>query len=221
MYKYENFSQANEESISNVMSVRSYNIVIGLVLLWGFAINVIMCTFFQDTFLKWNPVAVIVVYFVSALAGIGINKVSKNPFISFIGYSLIVLPVGVVLSIGLKDYDSVSILNAMVITTLVTVVMIVIACVIPNVFLSMGKLLFVSLIIVIIGELILLLFGIITPTLLDFVIAMIFCGYIGYDWSVAQSKLRTLDNAVDSVVDLYLDIINLFVRILAILGKKD
>jgi len=211
MYKYENFSQANEESINNVMSVRSYNLVIGLVLLWGFAINVIMCTFFQDTFLKWNPVAVIVVYFVSALAGIGINKVSKNPFISFIGYSLIVLPVGVVLSIGLKDYDSVSILNAMVITTLVTVVMIVIACVIPNVFLSMGKLLFVSLIIVIIGELILLLF----------VIAMIFCGYIGYDWSVAQSKLRTLDNAVDSVVDLYLDIINLFVRILAILGKKD
>ena len=34
------------------------------------------------------------------------------------------------------------------------------------------------------------------------------------DWAKAQEKPKTLDNAVDSAVDLYLDIINLFVRLL-------
>lgn len=222
MYEYESsYISKKERYAEKVMSVRAYNIVIGLTLLWGFAMNAIMCIFFQDTFLSWNPIAVIIGYFVLALSGIAINKVSSNPYVSFIGYSLIVLPVGVVLSIGLKDYKNVSILHAMVITTIVTVAMILIACIIPDIFLFMGKVLFVSLTIVIVCELILLMFGIITPTLIDFVVAIIFCGYIGYDWSLAQTKSRTLDNAVDSVVSLYLDIINLFVRILEILGKKD
>ena len=48
--------------------------------------------------------------------------------------------------------------------------------------------------------------------------SIIILGYIGYDWAKAQEKRKTLDNAVDSAVDLYLDVINLFVRLL---GSKD
>ena len=60
--------------------------------------------------------------------------------------------------------------------------------------------------------------GIVTPQWWDWLVALLFCGYIGYDWAKAQEKRKTLDNAVDSAVDLYLDIINLFVRLL---GSKD
>ena len=49
--------------------------------------------------------------------------------------------------------------------------------------------------------------------------AGIFTLYIGYDWYKAQAYPKTLDNAVDSALDLYLDIINLFLKILRILAK--
>ena len=51
---------------------------------------------------------------------------------------------------------------------------------------------------------------------LDWAVAVIFCGYIGYDWGRANSIPRTFDNAVDSAAALYMDIVNLFVRILRI-----
>ena len=50
--------------------------------------------------------------------------------------------------------------------------------------------------------------------------AYIFSLYIGFDWSRAQVMSKTLDNAVDAAVQIYLDIINLFIRLLKIMGKK-
>ena len=46
------------------LSSKTYNTIIGLILLWGFAVNAIMCTFFQDVFSSWNPTAVLIGYFV-------------------------------------------------------------------------------------------------------------------------------------------------------------
>jgi FtsH-binding integral membrane protein len=46
-------------------------------------------------------------------------------------------------------------------------------------------------------------------------VAALFCGYIAYDWAKAQEESPTADNAVDACVGLYLDIINLFLRILS------
>jgi FtsH-binding integral membrane protein len=57
--------------------------------------------------------------------------------------------------------------------------------------------------------------------IMDWIIAAIFCGYIGYDWGKASALPKTVDNAVDSAAALYMDIINLFLRILSIMGKKD
>ena len=47
----------------------------------------------------------------------------------------------------------------------------------------------------------------------------IFFLYIGYDWHKAQSYSKIVDNAIDSAIDLYLDLINLFVRILDLLDN--
>lgn len=202
------------------LSIRAYNVTIGLVLLWGFAINVLMCKFCTDVFMSWNFTVVVIGYFIVAIAGIMMSTLSSSPFISFIGYNLVVLPVGVILSIALTEYDQISIMNALVTTSIVTIIMIVLASIIPNVFLSMGKVLFACLTGVIICEVIFMLIGFYTPSLWDFGVALIFCGYIGYDWAEAQTKAYTLDNAVDSVVGLYLDIINLFLRILSSSSKS-
>lgn len=208
------------ENKSTEMSLRAYNITIGAVLLWGFGINILMCKFCTNIFMQWNFTVVLIGYFVLAIIGILMSTHSDNPVISFIGYNLVVLPVGVVLSIALTGYDQVSIMNALVTTTIVTIIMIVLASLVPKIFLSMGKVLFIALLVVIICEVVFLFVGIITPTLWDVVVAIIFCGYIGYDWAKAQQKPKTLDNAIDSVVGLYLDIINLFLRILSSSSKS-
>lgn len=197
---------------------KQYNIIIGLILLWGFAVNAIMCVFFQDVFLTWNTTTVLIGYFVAAIIGICMSTFSDNPIVSFMGYNLVVLPIGVVLSISVKDYYVSSIVQAFILTTLITVLMIIISTIKPEIFESLGSTLFICLSGVIVLELIMMIIGVSTPQWWDWVVALLFCGYIGYDWSKAQERDRTLDNAVDSAVDLYLDIINLFVRLL---GSKD
>lgn len=200
---------------SNELSIRAYNIAIGLILLWGFVINIIMCACCTEIFMQWNPVAIIIGYFVIAIAGIFLSESSRNAFVSFIGYNMVVVPVGVVLSIFLTDYDQISVMNALITTVAITLLMILLGSIFPQIFLSMGRVLFVCLTGVVICELIFLLIGFSTPSIWDWIVALIFCGYIGYDWAEAQTKPRTLDNAVDSVVALYLDIVNLFIRLLS------
>lgn len=200
------------------LSNKQYNIVIGLILLWGFAVNAIMCAFFPYVFATWNPTTVLIGYFVVAIAGICMSEFSDNPIMSFIGYNLVVLPVGVVLSISLQDYLMSTIVETFILTTLITLLMIVISSIKPEIFESLGTTLFICLSGVIVIELIMMFAGFGTPQWWDWLVALLFCGYIGYDWSKAQQERKTLDNAVDSAVGLYLDIINLFIRLL---GSSD
>lgn len=174
-----------------------------------------MCTCFQDVFLTWNPTIVLIGYFIIAVCGICMSVFSDNPIISFVGYNLVAIPVGVVLSITLEDYYINSIIYAFVMTTCITVLLIIIASIKPEIFESLGCILGVCLTAVIIIEVIMMFILTSTPKIWDIIVALLFCGYIGYDWTKAQSKDRTVDNAVDTAVDLYLDIINLFLRILS------
>ena len=57
--------------------------------------------------------------------------------------------------------------------------------------------------------------------IMDYVIVIIFCGYIGFDWAKAQIYPKTLDNAIDSAADIYVDVVNIFIRLLIIFGKRD
>lgn len=196
------------------LSNKQYNIVIGLILLWGFAVNAIMCVFFPHVFATWNPATVLIGYFVAAIAGICMSKFSDNPILSFLGYNLTVLPIGVVLSISLQDYLMSTIAETFILTTFITLLMIVISSIKPEIFESLGTTLFICLSGTIIIELIMMIAGFGTPRWWDWLIALLFCGYIGYDWSKAQQKQKTLNNAIDSATDLYLDIVNLFVRLL-------
>lgn len=68
-------------------------------------------------------------------------------------------------------------------------------------------------------ELVCLLFHI-RQTITSWVAAGVFSLYIGYDFQRAQAYPKTADNAVDCALDIYLDIINLFLRILRILGSR-
>ena len=202
------------------LSRRAYNLAIGAILLYGFAVNYFMCKYLTSVFLGLNEWVVIIGYFVLAFIGIYISAKSDNAFISFIGYNLVVVPVGVLLSILLENYENGAIINAILVTGSVTLIMMVLSCIFPAFFLSLGRTLFVALLCVIIAEVIFIFIGIVTPGVWDMVVAGIFALYIGYDWAKAQQEWRSLDTAVDTCVGLYLDIINLFIRILGSSSKS-
>ena len=90
----------------------------------------------------------------------------------------------------------------------------------PEFFRKISGALTIALLLVIVVELVeIFVFGI-HHGVLDWIVVLIFCGYIGYDWGRANQIPKTLDNAIDSAAALYMDIINLFLRILRILGRK-
>ena len=69
--------------------------------------------------------------------------------------------------------------------------------------------------------LVVMLFMGVSQTWIDFVVIVVFCGFIGYDFHKAMYDEPTLVNAVYNASELFLDIINVFVRVLSILGNRD
>lgn len=205
---------------SGELSISAYNSLIGIILLYGFGINVILVTCCAKYFANINPWVLLIGYLVLCISGIVISRKSDNPVISFIGYNMVVVPIGIVLSICLQGQSSVSILYALATTAGVVAIMLIASTVYPKVFLSLGRILGLVLLAVIIVELVLALTGVATPTFWDILVGILFCGYIGFDWAKAQSEYRTADAAVDACVHLYLDIINLFLRILSLYSRR-
>ena len=208
------FSTRKEErlnsGVGDQISVRRYNAVMLLTLLWGFLVNTVMVYYFAIPIMRLlsgvGPLWIFIGYFVLAIAGIAISARSANPWISFLGYNLLVLPIGVLLCLILPGIPVAIVTKALLLTGIVTATMTLLGLVAPNVFLGMGRTLFIALIVGILA---------------DWLFVVLFSGYIGYDVAKSQIYPKTVDNAVDCALDIYLDIINIFIRLLALLSRKE
>jgi len=119
-----------------------------------------------------------------------------------------------------SQYEPTLVLEAIQITAMVTVVMMILGSAFPKFFQSIYRGLFLALLAVIIIELFQIFILKRHSDWIDWAVVLIFCGYIGYDWGRANRIPKTIDNAIDSAAAIYMDIINLFVRILRILGRR-
>lgn len=207
---------------ANILSARAYNMTLGGVVFYGIFLNYLMCLIFGDMLEGINPFIFLIGYFVSCIVGIMMSTKSSNPAISFLGYNLVVIPIGMMLSSVVTAYglDSAIVRDAFLYTLLITGCMIALSVVQPQLFASLGKVLFISLLGLFIAELIILLLGV-DQIITSWIGAGLFSVYIGYDFYRSQQFEKTLDNAIDCALDIYLDIINLFLDILRILSKKD
>lgn len=204
--------------LADTLTGRQYNLLIGLCLGYGFFVNIIIILFCGDFFMRISPMALLIGYIVCCLAGIFLT-VSKSPVVSFIGYSLVVVPIGAVLSVCLPAYYAMDILMAIIATGLVVVAMTGLSAAYPAVFAKMGRTLFIALLAGLLAELAaVFLFGY-TGDIFNWFFVVLFSLYIGYDWCKAQMYPKTPDNAIDSACDLYLDIIVLFLRLLQLFSR--
>ena len=134
--------------------------------------------------------------------------------------AVIAIPIGLLLSVTLPMYAFETIVVAFGATAAIVTIMIALATAFPRFFLGLGRTLCITLLVTIIVEVVAMLLGFAVGWI-DFIVVGIFTLYVGFDWSRAQAFPKTIDNAVDSAIDIYLDVINLFIRILSILGNRD
>ncbi len=223
------FSARKEErlnsGVGDQISARRYNAVMLLTLLWGFLVNTVMVYYFAIPIMRLlsgvGPLWIFIGYFVLAIAGIAISARSANPWISFLGYNLLVLPIGVLFCLILPGIPVAIVTKALLLTGIVTATMTLLGLVAPNVFLGMGRTLFIALIVGILAELVATFLFHYSGTAFDWLFVVLFSGYIGYDVAKSQIYPKTVDNAVDCALDIYLDIINIFIRLLALLSRKE
>jgi len=206
---------------SELLSPAAYNAAIGVVLLWGFVVNFYMVENIRpEAILQFGFWPFILGFMACCFAGVMIFSRSENPAISFLGYNLVVLPFGLVVNTVVANYDPAIVLEAIRITAGVTVIMMCLGSLYPAFFEKIAGALTMALIAVIIVEVVGYAFFDFHHGVMDWIVAAIFCGYIGYDWGRANRIPKTLDNAVDSAAAIYMDVINLFLRILRILGRN-
>ena len=83
-------------------------------------------------------------YLLISIIGIVMLTRYKAVLVKFVGYNMIVIPCGITLSTIISDYAGRSdlVLQALIITTMITFCMITLSCIFPKFFVGIGKMLF-------------------------------------------------------------------------------
>lgn len=205
-------------TVGKEITERKYYNLIGLNLAYGLIANMLLVAMFGDVARHMNMLVFILIYFLSCFGGTMLMAGSNNTVTSFIGYNMIVIPVGLLLAVALPSYNLNDIAFAFGEALAVTTIMIIISNTKPNVFRKMGSALVTALLAFIVVECILLLFGF-DFILMDFIAVGIFTLLVGYDWAMAQEYYKSSVTAILVASSLYLDIVNLFLRLLNIKSK--
>ena len=216
-------SYMTHQPLAQELSESKYNLLIGATLTWGFGLNYLMMTLLGPAVLNImygaGTLPFLLAYF--ALVMIGNSMVrSYDPVRCFIGYNLIAVPVGIVAVSATMFYDPTIVVRAVLCTAIVTLSMMIAASLFPHLFRRYAPALGFALLAVVIVELAAALFFRADVTILDWVVVGILSMYIGYDWVRANSVQRTAANAIAAASALYMDIINIFLRLLRILARS-
>ena len=124
---------------------RTYNLTIGLTLLWGVLINIVMATFFTYQILSLNYILVIVLYFAGTLGCSYLVHRSDSPAVSFAGFTGMAISMGLLLTFYVTAFSGNSVAYAFIATGLVTVIMVILSMLYPAFFQNLGRTLIISL----------------------------------------------------------------------------
>lgn len=212
------------------MSRRLYLLLVCFWTAAGIAFSAYVSTFSANWDLSgwniWGLLGFFLLCFLGALGGTVISTMSDNPKISLLGYAIVTGLFGLMLGPILSLYETSSILKVLVITGAVVVVLGAIGALIPDNLAPWGLWLFGGLLLVIGAQIIVPILGSFglpvqgAMTWVDWIALVIFGGLVIFDLNRAVRLPYTHDNAIDSAVAIYLDFINIFIRLLSLMGAK-
>lgn len=204
----------------------SKNLYVFFIAVWttlGIVASAIAAYYTQTWELTW-------VFFIGVLLvgilGVVIALWSKNPLISLFGYMLVAIPFGMMLGPVVALYTIASVFNILIVTASVVVVFGFVGAILPDSLENWRGWLFGALVMLLIGYFVVpfaSFFGLPVDralSWLDWIGVVVFCFYVIYDINRALRIPYTLDNSVDVALSIYLDFINIFIRLLSRRGRK-
>lgn len=208
---------------SDTMSKNLFAFMVAAWTALGIAVSAVGAYFTQTWELNlWFLLGVLVV----GIAGVIIALMSENPLLSLLGYMMVAVPFGLMLGPVVAMYTVASVVRVFFVTTGVVAVLGVVGAVIPDNLEGWGSWLLGALTMLLIGYFVVpiaSMFGLPIDralTWMDWIGVLVFSGYVIYDWNRAMRVPFTMDNAIDCALAVYLDFVNLFIRLLQLTGTK-
>lgn len=164
--------------------------------------------------------------FMVSIFGIFLALGSDVPILSLLGYAMVAGPFGVILGPVVALYTKASLVKVLGTTFLLSVGLGGIGVIYPKSLGHWSGYLLGALWLLILAQFATLFLGAFglpvegATTLFDWIGIILFGGYTIYDMNRAMQVERTVDNSIDIALAVYLDFINLFVRLLELMGKK-
>lgn len=215
-----------EEHAARPISPRLYNLIIAGLIFLGFCVmsmgvNIVS----TPAFLMWMSHNVLL-YMLGSIAGtiagiVLMSSAVKRQSVarSLVGFALFICTFGLMLSMVLMNYSLPTINTAFLATAGITAVFGALGLAFPQVFQRIAGVLSISLLALIVVQFVMMFLGV-DQTWLDIAVIVVFCGFIGYDMYVATTVAPTVPNAVFMACNLFLDIVNVFIRLLNIVSDN-
>lgn len=210
------------------ISRRAYNaltygmVTVSFIITWGMY-RFVNDGGIQNLFGGLNPIIMLIVYLVGSIGGIILMSVGKSKQavpISLVGYGIFTLTFGGTLALLLTRYNVGTIYYAFAITACISGIFLILGVMFPQFFAAIGRVLVGALLAVIVVELIATIFLHADQTIFDYIVVILFCGFLGYDsYRMAQDS-PTVPNAIFYASDIYIDIVNILIRVLDIMDRK-
>lgn len=209
-------------SDGTALSESAYNLVVGITLTAGLALTAVLTNVLAPvlTNLNVHPGILIVAWLLLVIgASFTISK-TNNPVVGGAGFLVLSAAMGGLLAYALQAYNIKDIQTAVLVTGAVTGTMMLLSTMFPAFFRKLGPVLFIALLADIAVAFVAIFIFHVHLGILSWAGIVIFSLYIGYDWAKAQKYPKTVNNAINSAADVYVDIINLFLLILDVLDNK-
>lgn len=207
----------------STLGYHSFALLISLFLVWTLGVTVFGA---QIGYSMGANFWISLFAFIAMIAATGMFMASKSPIVSFIGVTITGFLLGIFVGPVLAYYNVSTIIYALQTTVAITVVMSIFGILFPRFVQKIGGLLLVGLLVITVsywGQFFFSLFGVNSTILFavtDMLAVFVFSGLIWFEWSRALSLPRTLDNAIDASGGIAIDVVNLFMVLLRIFGRR-
>ncbi len=206
------------------MSARQYATWITLLTAYGITISLVTASLVVGrSFSLWFTLGA----FVVAAFGVFMTWENVSSAVSFVGYTLIAVAFGFIVGPLVARYTSASVVRILFLSGTMVLGLGIVGALIPQSLAGWWTWLLGGLLILLAGNLVLPLAALIGIPVgsawgaLDWFGVILFSAIVVFDINHAMRIPYTMKNAIDSAAEIYLDFVNIAIRLLAAMGDHD
>ncbi len=208
---------------SETLSQSTYSLIISLMVTYGLTLSGFGA--FLTRNIQLSGTAGVLAFFV--ILGMTLLTGARiHPIITWFGYTTMALLMGAISGPFIAQYTAASALRIFALTGIITLGLGFVGVIFPRNLRMFGSILMTGILLLIVAQFGTALFALMgmpvtgAMRILDWVGIGLFSVFLIYDFNQAYRKTYNVDNAFNAGVEIYLDFINVFIRLLSLFGEK-